>query len=122
MKDEKTTIGELKNILAQFRDERDWLQFHNPKDLAESINIEASELLELFLWKSPEEIEKRGVDREYRKKISDELADVMIGCINFANALDIDISTSIENKVQDNSNRYPVEKAKGKAYKYSDDN
>lgn len=98
--------------LIQFRDERDWKQFHNPKDLAIAIQVESGELAAEFLWKSAEE---GNID-----KIKDELADVMSYCLLFANCYDLDIEKIILDKIEKNKIKYPVEKSKGNAKKYSD--
>jgi len=120
MQDEKTTIQELKDILRKFRDDRDWKQFHDPKNLAEAISIEAGELQELFLWKDKEKIAKKlQEDEEFRKEVGEELVDVVIFCLNFANAADIDISKILKEKVEKNAKKYSVEKAKGTAAKYN---
>ncbi len=119
--DKDTYIQELKNLLKDFRDKRDWKQFHNPKDLAEAIAIEAGELLELFLWKTPEDIkEKMNSDSKFKEKVAEELADVINFCINFANAADLDIHTIVKNKLAKNDKKYPVDKAKGTANKYNE--
>jgi len=120
MQDEKTTIQELKDILRKFRDDRDWKQFHDPKNLAEAISIEAGELQELFLWKDKEKIAKKlQEDEEFRKEVGEELVDVVIFCLSFANAADIDISKILKEKVEKNAKKYSVEKAKGTADKYN---
>ena len=98
-----------------FRRARNWEQFHNPKDLAISINLEAAELLELFQW-SGEEVEIG----DKCAKAEQELADIMIYCIYFADRLGIDIPQAIANKVQLNEARYPVEKARDSAKKYDE--
>lgn len=98
-----------------FRDERDWLQFHNNKDLAISISLEAAELLEVFQWS--------GADLSASAKesqLTDELADVLIYCILLADKLKVDIPQLISDKVDANSKKYPVEKAKGSSRKYVD--
>ena len=111
--DRDTTLQELKSLLDEFKKERDWGQFHDPKNLAEAISIEAAELLENFLWK---DIECSG---EKTENIEDELADVIIHCINFANAADIDITSVVKRKIEKNAEKYPVDKAKGKHTKYN---
>jgi len=98
--------------LVAFRDERDWEQFHTSKDLAAAISIEAGELLELFLWKSNEEVDS--------KRLAEELADVLSYCLLLANKHGLDVTTIIENKIKINSLKYPIDKAKGSAKKYSD--
>jgi len=108
----------LKKI-KKFRDERDWKKFHNPKDLAEAISIEASELLELFLWKTKEESMEFVKNKKNCEEISDEVADVMVFLIEFCDNYSIDIEKAIEKKLQKNAKKYPVNKAKGVATKYT---
>lgn len=118
-KDNKSTINDLKEMLMKFRDEREWKQFHTPNNLAQAISIEANELMEEFLWKTDEEIEVLFQKEEFRQKVSHELADVVTFCLNFANAMDIDVSQSIHEKMKKNQTKYPVEKSKGNATKYT---
>ena len=111
----KITFEEAAAKAIEFRNERDWKQVHNPKDLAISISLESSELLELFQWS--------GTDLEAARKkpeMTEELADVMIYCIYMANALNIEIPEAIQNKIDKNAAKYPVEKAKGKSKKYTE--
>ncbi|KUO60379.1 nucleotide pyrophosphohydrolase [bacterium BRH_c32] len=98
--------------LLQFRDERDWEQFHNAKDLAIALNIEAGELLENFLWKSPEEV---NVD-----KIKEELADVFTYAFYLAEKFNLDITEIVLEKIERNSAKYTIEKSKGNAKKYTE--
>lgn len=93
-------LDQLREKILQFRDERNWQQFHNPKDLALSLSLEASELLELFQWKTSDEAIEKNLD-----KMKDELADVLIYAILFANELEIDIPTIINNKIEKNTNK-----------------
>lgn len=117
--DSKTSIDQLKRLLLDFRDERDWEQFHDPKNLAEAISIEAAELLELFLWKSPNDITQLlKSDAKFKAAVEDELADVLSFILNFANVTDIDVSRAVSSKIEKNRKKYPVEKAKGSATKY----
>ena len=98
-----------------FRDERDWAQFHNPKDLAISISLEASELLEVFQWS--------GSDLEVPAKADrarEELADVAIYCIYMADALGIDLASAVSDKIDANGTKYPADKARGNARKYTE--
>ena len=104
--------------IRNFRDERDWAQFHNPKDMAIAISIEASELLEHFLWKTPEESEQRIVDK--REEISDEIADIAVYLFELADNLNIDLTDAIENKMKKNAAKYPVDKSKGSHAKYTE--
>lgn len=118
--DKNTTIQVLKDLLREFRDKRNWAQFHDPKNLAEAISIEVGELQELFLWKDKEKIVKElKEDTEFRKEVGEEFADIIIFCLNFANATDIDISSLVKEKIEKNKNKYSVEKAKGTATKYN---
>lgn len=105
-----TDIEEITNALIKFRDERDWEQFHNPKDLALAINVEAGELLELFLWKeyTAAEIEK----------VKEELADVFAFAFLLSEKYGFDVKEIVMAKIEQNANKYSVEKAKGKALKY----
>lgn len=120
MADEEATIEELKKAVARFRDERDWRKYHNPKDLAVSISIEAGELLEIFQWKGEKEVETTLRNWKELRRIKSELADVMIYCIALAEILDIDISEAILEKIQENSRKYPVEKVRGNYRKYTE--
>ena len=105
-------IKEIINKLIEFRDERDWEQFHNPKDLALAISIEAGELLELFLWKNHDQADK--------EKVKEELADVLAFAFLLADKYGFDVKEIMLNKIQQNANKYPVEKAKGTAKKYDE--
>lgn len=109
-------IKELTKKIKQFRDERNWLQFHNHKDMALSLVLEAAEVLEHFQWKSPEEVVKHG--KELKDEISDELADVAIYLFELADNLEINLQEAIIRKLEINGKKYPVEKAKGKHLKY----
>lgn len=118
--DKETTIQQLKDFLIKFREQRDWTKFHNPKDVAMAASVEMGEFLEKFLWKSREEvIKKLEEDEEYRKEVGDELVDVIIYCLQFANSTGIDISQTFERKMKKNAEKYPVGKVKGKADKYT---
>ncbi|AZP93447.1 nucleotide pyrophosphohydrolase [Enterococcus mundtii] len=101
--------------INQFRDDRNWRQFHNEKDLAISISLEASELLELFQWKQPEEVTTTQLER-----IKEELADVLIYSYMMADNLNLDIDTMIEEKLEKNNQKYPVEKSKNNKVKYTE--
>ena len=104
-------IKELKEALIKFRNERDWEQFHNPKDLALAINIESSELLEEFLWKKHEEAKV--------EKVKEELADVFAYAFLLADKYDFDVKQIVLDKIKKNGMKYPVEKSKGTAKKYN---
>lgn len=118
--DKNTNIQELKDLFIKFRDERDWKQFHDPKNLAEAISIEAAELQELFLWKDVREVnEKIQNDPGFKKKVEYELVDVITFAMNMANALDVDVAKTILEKIEINNKKYPVEKSKGVSTKYN---
>jgi len=106
------TIADLQAQVVAFTQERDWDQFHNPKDLAIALSLEASELLEAFLWKKPEDAKV--------EKIKEELADVVNYALLIADKCDLDIYEIVVEKLRINAKKYPVEKAKGSAKKYSE--
>jgi len=110
-------VEELTERIITFRDARDWKQFHNPKDLAISLSLEASEVLEHFQWKNKEEMEKYIIsDKEH---IADELADVLYWVLLMSHDLNIDVLEALDRKQTKNEEKYPVEKAKGKHTKYT---
>ena len=111
-------MKELIKRVAKFRDERDWRKFHTPKNLAISLVIEASELLEIFQWTFDEEL--YDVIRSKRDEIEEEIADVLIYLLLLADVLNIDLEKAFFKKMEKNEERYPVEKAKGRADKYSE--
>lgn len=112
------TIAELTAQIRAFRDARDWQQFHSPKDLAVAIVAEAGELLQPFVWKSPDE--SREIAARRKKEIADEVADVGILLFEFADQLGLDLATEMAAKLARNEIRYPVEKAKGSNLKYNE--
>lgn len=105
-------IDQIIKALIDFRNERDWAQFHNPKDLSLAISIEASELLELFLWKKAEEA---NID-----KVKDELADVLSFAFLLAEKYNLNVKDIVLEKIAKNALKYPVDKAKGTAKKYDE--
>lgn len=105
--------------IKKFRDDRNWMQFHNPKDLSLALSIETSELLELFLWKNKLEVEKFAKDKKNKEEISDELADIFNFAIELADNLGIDIEKAQAKKMEKNAKKYPIEKSRGSAKKYS---
>ena len=108
----------LTQKIVKFRDERDWKQFHTPKDLAMDIVIEASELLEIFLWKKEKDLWQ--VVDEKKDRIAEELADVFITALLFAHDMGLDVAEIVERKLEINERKYPVEKCKGKNKKYNE--
>ena len=112
------TLEEITAAIRSFRDERDWAQFHHPKEMAIAISIEASELLEHFLWKSNEESAARL--QSHREDIEDEIADIAIYLVELADNLEIDLLAVMQRKIAKNSEKYPVERVRGSAKKYSE--
>ena len=109
-------IKKLTSIIKKFRDERDWLQFHNHKDMALSLVLEAAEVLEHFQWKPPHEVSAYG--RAHKEQIADELADVAAYLFELSDNLGIDLGEAVIKKMKKNAKKYPVRKAKGKHTKY----
>lgn len=110
-------LSELTDIIIKHRDARDWKQFHNPKDLALSLVLEAAETLEHFQWKNPDEI--AAYVREHKTDIGEELSDVLYWVLLLSHDLDIDLKQAFLRKMEINEKKYPVEKAKGNAIKYN---
>ena len=111
-------MEDLVRAVLRFRDEREWGQFHNPKDLAISIVLEAAELLEHFQWKRPEEVESLLAEVGSRQQVGEEMADVLILLISLADAVGIDLLEAARAKLAENARKYPVERARGSARKY----
>lgn len=105
-------IKEVTEVLLKFRDERNWAQFHNPKDLALALNIEAAELLESFLWKSSEQADVESV--------KDELADVFAFAFLLAEKYNFNVKQIVLEKIEKNALKYPVSKSTGNAKKYTE--
>ena len=118
--DSATTVAALKARVLAFVQERDWEQFHSPKNLSMALAAETGELMEHFLWATPEQSHAIVRDQAKRAKIADELADVVIYAIEFATITGLDVAAAIEAKMAANARKYPVEKAKGRADKYTD--
>ena len=112
------TIAELTQIAVRFRDERQWKQFHNPKDLALTLALEAAEVLEHVQWRNARELEAHLRDR--KSDVADELADVLHVVLLLAEHLDIDLADAFVRKMAKNAKKYPVEKARGSAKKYTE--
>ena len=118
--DAATTVAELKSRLLAFVRERDWEQFHAPKNLSMALAAEAGELMEHFLWSTPEQSKAVAAEPTKRAKIAEELADVVIYALEFANITGLDVAAAIEAKMAANAKKYPVEKAKGRSEKYTE--
>lgn len=113
-------INKLTQFIQAFCEARDWDQFHPPKDLAIGMSTEANELLELFRFKSDAEVQEKMKTPEFRQKVSEELADVFFFVLRFAQMNSIDLAEALQNKMQKNAEKYPVEKAKGSNRKYNE--
>lgn len=109
------TYEQIQKAVLEFRDERDWAQFHNPKDLAISISLEAAELLETFQWSGDDLWRKDKIDEQ-----TEELADVVVYCVLLADRLGIDLPKAVLEKIEKNAQKYPVEKARGNSAKYTE--
>jgi len=117
MPDQTTTIADLRKAVDAFVDARDWHPFHNAKDLAVSIAIEAAELLEEFQWQDAAQVAETSADPAARERVRQELADVLIYCMSLSNALGIDISDAIRDKLVLSGRKYPAEAYRGRARK-----
>jgi dCTP diphosphatase len=111
------TIEYIVKKIRKFRDDRDWMQFHDPKNLAVSISIEAAELLEHFQWKTKEECEK--YLGKHKDEVQDEIADIAMYLFELADNHGIDLIKAMDRKLKKNAIKYPVNKAKGKHTKYN---
>lgn len=110
-------ISDLTKRIIAFRDARDWKQFHNPKDLALSLVLEAGEVMEHFQWKNKEEMER--YVKENNIAIGEELADVLYWVLLMSHDLDVNVLEALEKKIVKNEEKYPIEKAKGNHTKYT---
>jgi NTP pyrophosphatase (non-canonical NTP hydrolase) len=116
--DSDSTVSVLKRKVEKFRNERDWQKFHNAKDLSIALSIESSELEEIFLWKSVEEISQLLLDKGQLEKVKEEVADIGIYLLSLSSVLNIDLSDAITKKLAQNALKYPIEKSKGSSKKY----
>lgn len=113
-------INFLENKLLKLRNDRDWEQFHNLKDLSIGLSIEASEFMELFLWKNPDEINELLKDESYLQKVKDEYADIFIFCILIKSKLNLDINDIVLEKIAKIADKYPINLSKGCSKKYDE--
>ena len=116
--DQTTTVQELKDAIERFADERDWKQFHDPKNLVMAMASEVGELTEHFRWVTNQESLGTAADAETASAVASELADVLMFALEFATVCRIDVATAIKAKLKVNEARYPVEKARGSNRKY----
>ncbi|OCB00125.1 nucleotide pyrophosphohydrolase [Clostridium beijerinckii] len=119
--DSENNINELKESVKKFCDDRDWEQFHNPKDLTIGISTEANELLSLFRFKSKENMESMFNNLNKREEIEDETADIFFFLLRFAQMNNIDLSEVLKKKIEKNNEKYSIEKFKGSNKKYSEE-
>jgi len=110
-------MNELMEKIRQFIQERDWEQFHSPKNLSMALSIEAAEIMEHFQWKTTEE--SRDLDEETFSEVKDEIGDTFVYLLRLCDELNIDLLRAANNKMPKNATKYPVEKAKGNSKKYS---
>ena len=114
MNDQRTTVAELKKMIADFVAEREWQPFHDPKNLAASIAIEAAELMEHFQWLRSSELAAVKEDQQAMGDIREELADITAFVLSFANAMNIDLAAALEAKMVKNAAKYPADRFRGK--------
>lgn len=112
--DALTTVGSLRKAVAAFVDARDWQPFHSPKNLSMSIAIEAAELMERFQWLTTDKAQDAVQEPGERAAVADELADVIIYCLSLSNALDLDVSSTVLDKLEINQHRYPADEFRGR--------
>jgi NTP pyrophosphatase (non-canonical NTP hydrolase) len=113
-------IKKIQDELQRFADERNWEQFHTPKNLVMALSAEAGELTELFQWLTEEESKHIDASEDTRQKIEDEIADIQVYLIRLAHKLGVDIERAVQNKMKKNAQKYPVHLAKGSAKKYTE--
>jgi NTP pyrophosphatase (non-canonical NTP hydrolase) len=111
-------IKKLQDLIIKFRDQRNWKQFHNPKDVSLSMVLEAGEVMEHFQWKNEEEMQEH--IKKHKKEIGNELADVLYWVLLMSYDLDIDIVKAVEDKMKENKKKYPVKKSKNHHIKYTE--
>lgn len=114
------TLADLVAAVCRFRDERDWAQFHTPKNLAAAVAIEAAELQERFLWKTDAEVDQDLADPAKRAGVADEIADVVMFAMLLGDRLGIDLAEAVSAKLAANERKYPVQFARGNARKYTE--
>lgn len=110
----------LTSLVKTFCEERDWDQFHNPKDLAIGISTEAAELLDLFRFKNDQEVANKFTDPSQIQRVNEEIADVLFFVLRFAQMNRIDLEQSLKNKLEKNAKKYPIESSKGSNKKYNE--
>jgi len=114
------TLDDLLRRVLAFRDEREWKPFHNPKDLAISVTLEAAELLEHFQWKTPAEVRAHLADPGNHEEVGDEMADILCLLLSLSDAAGVDLHEAVVRKLGKAARKYPVEKCRGSARKYTE--
>jgi len=113
-----TTVASLRRLMLEFVQERKWTKFHNPRNLAASISIEAAELLEHFQWLTAEEAQRKSAeDGKFRREVGEEMADVLLYLLSLANTLGLDMARTVHEKMKKNRLKYPAEKFQGEYYR-----
>jgi len=112
--DRQTTVQTLKDRVEQFVREREWEQFHTPKNLTVAVAIEAAELMEIFQWATAEQSVEQSSTEKGRERLEEELADVLIFCLALANRIGIDLSNAVRRKVERNADKYPADNFRGR--------
>lgn len=119
LSDQNATLSQLRDWVVRFRDERNWEQFHNPKDLVSAIGIEVSELAELFLWRTNQETQQDLMDGQFRQSMEEEMADILMLFLSLSAVTKVDITQAVQKKLVKTALKYPVDKVYGSAKKYS---
>jgi len=120
VKNESLNISELQKKIQQFATERDWQQFHTPKNIAMALTVEAAELLELFQWLTPEESLTMQDDAKWKERVGEEMSDVLLYLFRMADHLNVNLPEAIANKMEKNAKKYPADLVRGKSKKYSE--
>jgi len=120
MRDMNDSLRALEDEAIRFRDDRDWAQFHTPKDLALGLGIEVGELSELLLWKTEREVDAALEDERFRERVREETADVLLFVLYLARRLRVPLADAVREKLAKNAAKYPVEKARGTAKEWTD--
>jgi dCTP diphosphatase len=113
MDDHDTTLEDLRRAVREFRDRREWEQFHTPKNLSMAIAIEAAELMEQFLWLESDETRRQAADVRSAARIAEELADIIIYALSFANSVELDVTSAVLDKLAKNAEKYPEAEFRG---------
>lgn len=119
MDKDNTTVADIDKAVKKFVDDRDWEQFHNPKDVALALSIEVAEVLEHFRWKTPEEVAEWLKNPENKQELADEIGDCAYFLFDLARVADIDLAKAFEDKMKKSDEKYPADIVRGKSHKYT---